>query len=78
MGGKRDRERRLGPDTMSDATDNAAHPLPASAISGLVPALLRVYALAHDPSNAPVTATNTKELKDAVRISTLFVRPTHL
>jgi hypothetical protein len=62
---------------MSDATDKVAHPLPTPAINGLVPALLRVYALAHDPSSAPVTATSTKELKDAVRIPARFVHPTH-
>jgi len=55
----------FGPDAVSDATDKVAHPLPTPAINGLVPALLRVYALAHDPSSAPVTATSTKELKDA-------------
>ena len=63
---------------MSDSTDKVSHPLPASAINGLVPALLRVYALAHDPSDAPVTATSSKELKDAVWTFARFVRSTHL
>jgi hypothetical protein len=52
---------------MSDAADKISHPLPASVIDHLVPTLLRIYTLVHDPSGAPVTATNTKELKDAVR-----------
>lgn len=62
---------------MSDAADKVSHPLPASAIDHLVPTLLRIYTLVHDPSSAPVTATNTKALKDAVRTSARFVHPTH-
>ena len=62
---------------MSDAADKVSHPLPVSVIDHLVPTLLRIYALAHDPSSAPVTATNTKELKDAVRTSARFLHSTH-
>jgi hypothetical protein len=62
---------------MSDAADKVSHPLPASVIDHLVPTLLRIYALAHDPSAAPVTATNTKDLKDAVSTPARFTRPAH-
>jgi len=63
---------------MSDSTDKVSHPLPAVAINDLVPALLRVYALAHDPSGVPVTTTNTKDLKNAVRVPMRFVHSMHL
>lgn len=49
----------------------SSEPLPLDAIEGLVPALLKVYALVHEISNAKgvrqESATSPQELVEAVR-----------